>query len=431
MLEILNKTICYAIMYQTGYLIIKNITKRKINFNLGTLLYILLLWVISVFSHKTEYQTAYSIAVFLFNIVVYKKVFNLQLSQSTILCAIFMAIMTVADIGVTSVLRIFYTQDMIRSSFVLSIVANLLISMASIGIIHIKPIQNKVIKFYHAACNKKKIINILFLVMLIISFILLLYKFANSQLNTDVYVINVILFFLFTFLTYIYMDSRNDYKTLSDEYDSLFSYVQNFEEWIDKEQLNRHEYKNQLAVLRTISKDKKVNAKIDEILEDTLSVKDTVTSNLKNIPNGGLKGLLYYKSAIAQKNNINLSVDVSIKKSSWFKKLQEPQIKDICKLVGIYFDNAIEASIETKEKYIMIEIYEINDSIKIVISNTYQNTVPASDRNMKGVSTKGENRGNGLYFAKNIISKNKWLESIQEEIDNLYVQTLIIKKESK
>ena len=102
----------------------------------------------------------------------------------------------------------------------------------------------------------------------------------------------------------------------------------------------------------------------------------------------------------------------------------------MCKLVGIYFDNAIEAAIETNEKYIMLEMYELNDSIKIVISNTYQNTVPASDRSRKGVSTKGNDRGNGLYFANNIISKNKWIEPKQEEIDSLYVQTLIIKKES-
>ncbi len=428
MLEILNKSICYIIMYLTGYFIIKAITKRKVAYTMTAFLYILLLWFISVFSHKTEYQAAYSIAVFLFNIVVYKKVFNIQLSQSAILCAIFMAIMTIADIGVTSVLRIFYTQDAIRSSFVLSIIANLLISIASVGIINIKVVRNKIKKFYFSLNDKKLWINISFLVLLIIGFYFIVYNIANNNINEGPYITNLVILIIFSIITYIYIDSRNEYKTLSEEYDNLFSYVQNFEEWIDKEQLNRHEYKNQLAVLRTISKDKKVNAKIDEILADTLSVKDTVISNLKNIPNGGLKGLLYYKSAIAQKNNINLSVDVSLKKNSWYKKLQENQIKDLCKLVGIYFDNAIEAAVETKEKYIMIEIYEIKDIIKIVISNSYQNTIPATERNLKGVSSKGENRGNGLYFAKNIISKNKWLEDSQEEMDNLYIQTLIIKK---
>lgn len=428
MLEILNKSICYVIMYLTGYFIINKITGKTINVGKKTFLYIIVHALTSIFLHETDYQTSYSIIIFLLSIVVYKNIFKLDLSQSTVLCSIFMAIMIFADVGVTSVLRLFYTQDMIRASFILSIVANLLISILSIIIINIKVFLNKIQKFYKNIYTKKLMISIAFLIMLLIGFILLLYNFANNQVNEEVYIVNIIIVILFVVIASIYIDSKNDYKTLYDEYDNLFSYVQNFEEWIDKEQLNRHEYKNQLAILRTISKDKKVNAKIDEILEDTLNVKDTITSNLKNIPNGGLKGLLYYKSAIAQKNKINLSVDVSLKKSTSLKQLQETQIKDLCKLIGIYFDNAIEAATDTKEKYIMLEIYELNDSIKFVISNTYYNTIPASERNVKGISSKGENRGNGLYFANNIISKNKWLESVQEEIDNLYVQTLIIRK---
>ena len=50
------------------------------------------------------------------------------------------------------------------------------------------------------------------------------------------------------------------------------------------------------------------------------------------------------------------------------------------------------------------------------------------NRNKKGISTKGEGRGNGLYYASNILSKNKWLESKQEVIDEYYIQTLSIKK---
>ena len=75
-------------------------------------------------------------------------------------------------------------------------------------------------------------------------------------------------------------------------------------------------------------------------------------------------------------------------------------------LVGIYFDNAIEAAAETKEKYVLIEIYELKETIKVVISNTYLNTIPASNRNKKGsvskavvVRTKKEiRRADGSYI---------------------------------
>ena len=428
MLQILNKSICYVIMYLTGYFIIKKITGKEAYINKQVILYILLHAFISIALHQTEYQTSYSIIIFLLSIVVYKNLFKIDLTKSTILCTIFMAIMIIADVGVTFILRLFFTQDLIRQNFFLSIAANLLISILSNIIVGIKVLNEKIREFYKNIYTKKLIVSILFMVMLLIGFILILYNFANNQVNEEVYIVNIIIVIIFSIITYIYIDSRNDYKKLRDEYDNLFSYVQNFEEWIDKEQLNRHEYKNQLAVLRTISKDTKVNAKIDEILEDTLSVKDDVTSNLKNIPKGGLKGLLYYKAAIAQKQNINLSVDVSLKKNTNFRKLTESQIKDLTNLIGIYFDNAIEAAAETKEKIVTLEIYEIKETIKIVISNTYANTIPSGKRNEKGISTKGENRGNGLYFAQNILSKNKWLESSQEEIDNYYIQNLCIKK---
>ena len=428
MLQILNKSICYVIMYLTGYFIIKKITGKEAYINKQVILYILLHAFISIALHQTEYQTSYSIIIFLLSIVVYKNLFKIDLTKSTILCTIFMAIMIIADVGVTFILRLFFTQDLIRQNFFLSIAANLLISILSNIIVGIKVLNEKIREFYKNIYTKKLIVSILFMVMLLIGFILILYNFANNQVNEEVYIVNIIIVIIFSIITYIYIDSRNDYKKLRDEYDNLFSYVQNFEEWIDKEQLNRHEYKNQLAVLRTISKDTKVNAKIDEILKDTLSVKDDVTSNLKNIPKGGLKGLLYYKAAIAQKQNINLSVDVSLKKNTNFRKLTESQIKDLTNLIGIYFDNAIEAAAETKEKIVTLEIYEIKETIKIVISNTYANTIPSGKRNEKGISTKGENRGNGLYFAQNILSKNKWLESSQEEIDNYYIQNLCIKK---
>ena len=68
------------------------------------------------------------------------------------------------------------------------------------------------------------------------------------------------------------------------------------------------------------------------------------------------------------------------------------------------------------------------DKINIVISNSFVMSANFSERNKKGISTKGVGRGNGLYYASNILSKSKWLEPKQEVIDDYYIQTLSIKK---
>ena len=139
---------------------------------------------------------------------------------------------------------------------------------------------------------------------------------------------------------------------------------------------------------------------------------------------------MYYKLVIAQKNKINLTVDVSIKKRSILNKLSEKQVRDLCKLIGIYFDNAIEAARETKNKQVLVEIYKLKDRINIVFSNTFNNNI-LDKRYEKGVSSKGKGHGNGLHFANTLISKNKWLEEKQEIIDKYYIQKISILKPEK
>ena len=128
---------------------------------------------------------------------------------------------------------------------------------------------------------------------------------------------------------------------------------------------------------------------------------------------------MYYKAAIAQKHKINLTTDVSIEAKGILSKLSEKDIRVLCKLIGIYFDNAIEAAAESRKKNLTIEIYELKDKVSFVFSNTFKRHKNMNDRNKKGVSSKGEGRGNGLYFASKLIKENPWLEEKQEIIERL------------
>lgn len=427
MLQLVSKILCFPIMYFTGYFVIKQIVGTVPASTKSSLIYIILLGIVSVLLRQEDYAIVYTVIIFLLNIVVYKKVFKIDLCQATIVVSIFMVLLMISDVVITPFVRIFFTAEQVKTDPFLATLANAIIGAFSVGIISVKVLNNKVKNFYKNIRNKKIVINMIYLIVLIIGFCYIVYKFASNPIDKT-YISNLVILISFSVIAYIYIDSKNDYKVLSDEYDSLFEYVQNFEGWIEKEQLSRHEHKNQLAVLRTLAKDKKVKSKIDELLDDNINIEDEVVNKLKDLPKGGLKGLMYYKAAIAQKKKIKLVVDVSLKSKTKFKNLSEEQIKTICKLIGIYFDNAIEASVETRNKYLLLEIYELSDMINIVISNSFVMSDNFSNRNKKGISTKGEGRGNGLYYASNILSKNKWLESKQEVIDDYYIQTLSIKK---
>ena len=363
MLQLVSKILCFPIMYYTGYFVIRKIVGKPPKISKTTILYILLLGIVSVFLHQDDYAILYSIIIFLLNIVVYKRVFKIDLSQATICVCILMALLTLSDILLAPLLRLMFTLEQIRTGIFESILSNIMIGGLCYTAISIKFINKKIVDFYQNIRNKKFMINMIYLIILIIGLFYIMYKFASNPIDKS-YISNMVILISFSVITYIYIDSKNDYKVLSDEYDVLFNYVQNFEDWIEKEQLNRHEYKNQLAVLRTVAKDKKVKSKIDEILDDNINIEDEVVNKLKDLPKGGLKGLMYYKAAIAKKKNINLVVDVSLKSNSKLKKLDENQMKTLCKLIGIYFDNAIEASIDTKSKYLLLEIYELKDGKK-------------------------------------------------------------------
>ena len=125
---------------------------------------------------------------------------------------------------------------------------------------------------------------------------------------------------------------------------------------------------------------------------------------------------------------MNIELDISIKNPDIIKKLSEDKIKILCRLLGIYLDNAIEAAKETKKKIISIEIYEVDKNINIVMTNTFDNTNDISKRNDKGFTTKGKGHGKGLYFAKKMLDKSNWLEESQSILDKYYIQRLIIKK---
>ena len=430
MLQVLTKFICFLIMYTAGCFVIRNFTDNYPKIKMNTNLCIALLAIVTIFLSKEEYATTYTIVIFLLNIVVYKNRFKLDISQATIAVSILMLLIIISDIAITPVLRLFFTQNQIKNDFVVAIIANMTIALSSIGIINIPTIKNKLKLFYNNINSKKKLGSLAFLIILIVGICNLVYRFASNPIDKT-YIHNFVILISFLVIAYIFIENQNNYKMLSSKYDSLFNYVQNFEDWIEKEQLNRHEYKNKLAVIRTITKDKKVINKIDEILEDSINIEDEIVSQLKDLPKGGLKGLLYYKVAIAQKKRIKLIVDVSIKNKSYLQKLNENQIRDICILIGIYFDNAIEAAENTKEKYVLLEIYELSDKINIVISNTFKEEDNLDNRNEKGITSKGEGHGYGLYFANKIVTKNKWIESNQEVVEKYYIQTLSIKKLDK
>lgn len=428
MLDMLTKFICSSMMAIVGFYSIKYITKSNQKlFNIKNIFLIFILILIPLLIHKTQYTSIYTIIVYLLSIIIYKTIFEFRLKDAVIVVSVYMILLLISDTINAVIFVSFFPLNEMRSNNILQLIVNITYLMLLILIIKIPFIKNIINKFIDKMEKNNKLSSFIFLVLTTFIITLLLYNLTTNYKINTYFIITLISLLMFYILFLIFLNEKNNNDKLTTEYDNLFNYVQNFEEWIEKEQLNRHEYKNQLAVLRCMTKDKKVINKIDEILEDSINIEGEVVNQLKALPKGGIKGLMYYKTAIAQKKKINLTIDVSLETKSILMKLTEKDIRTLCKLIGIYFDNAIEAALETRKKIVTIEIYELKDHVSFVISNTFKQHQNMDRRNEKGVSSKGEGHGNGLYFASKLISKNSWLSDRQDIVDKYYIQELNIK----
>ena len=431
MLEVCINIVCQFIMFYMGFAAVKTLieTDKKINYIQVTIL-LLLGAIVSTCIYQVEYKSIYTILMYLINIIIYKIIFKENIVRAILLASLVMVVTFIADIICGLILIVFFSTKNIREIWYLHLLATIITIINCLIIIFII----KKLKLNNKIDSKLEKISsysvLIFLILTVIVLTIITYNFTiNEDFNINIG-INMAIALIFICLLGIFIKEKNNYSQLSSEYDNLYVYVQNFEDWIEKEQLNRHEYKNQLAVLRCLTKEKKVKEKIDEILEDNINIEGQFVTQLKTLPKGGIKGLMYYKAAIAQKRKLHLTTDVSIEDKGILSKLSEKEVRILCKLIGIYFDNAIEAAEESRKKNISIEIYELKDKVNIVFSNTFKRHKNMKDRNKKGVSTKGEGRGNGLYFAEKLIKENSWLDQKQEIIDNYYIQQITINKKN-
>lgn len=432
MSAIVTSMVCTLILNIISIYIVINLLNKKVKLlNTKNVIIILFLTIIQTIAYNSEYSISYTITNYLLVVITNKLIFKENMYKTIVVTCTSLIILMIGDFINSIIMINFVSLNEIRSCWYLRIISNLFVSVYSFVITSIPVINKKCRYFLNKLEGKCVPITALFAI-LIISIVFITYNIAIDFAFDMSFITNILTIVTLIAFFYIFIIEDNEFNKLNDEYDSLFKCIQTFEEWIEREQLNRHEYKNQLASLRCISKEKKVKDKIDSIISDNININSNTVNQLKPLPNDGLKGLLYYKIVVAQNNKLNVEVDISIKKFKTIKSISEEKMKIVCRLVGIYMDNAIEASIESKIKIISVEIYELKNELNVVIANSFNKNKDISRRNEKGYSTKGKGRGNGLYFAKRMVDKYNWITETQNINQNFYIQKLVIKiKEAK
>lgn len=228
---------------------------------------------------------------------------------------------------------------------------------------------------------------------------------------------------------FIFFKTKNDYHKINDKYNSSLQHLKELEKALTNHRIDNHENKNHLMTIRNMTKNKKVTNFIDSILNNKLKDDKKIMTETSIIPEGGLRGLFYSKLLLMSKKKIEYELDIaSSVRVVNFVNFGDNTILDICKIVGIFLDNAIEEVETIEDKYIVIEMYIEDEIFTISITNTYDNSVDKKNIYKAGVSTKGGNHGYGLSLVKKIVKYNKKLKTSHEITENEFTQILKICK---
>ena len=427
MLGVFISYICALSIAALGYYAIKKIINKEHKLNIKTILYLLIDACIITVIRSISTETAF-IYNFILNIVIYMLIFKLRVEESFLATGVTVLLIAVTNIILVPVIIYFTPINELRGNALVYLISTIFVILIMVCLLNVKSISKLLSNIYMILYDNSNDLNMIFMFVGLAGISTAAYNLFCRYKVDIVLISNIVIIIMIIILTLLYVRNIDNYSKLSKEYDNLFNYIQNFEEWIEKEQFIRHEYKNQLAVIYSLATAKGVKQKIKEILDNSIKIEGELINSLKALPKGGLKGLIYYKTSIAQNNKIDIEINVSIKEKGILHKLSKTKFNELSKIIGIYFDNAIEAAMETKPKRMLVEIYELKDCVNIVISNTFQQQSMVKNMGNKGATTKGKGRGNGLYFARKIINQNEWLKEKHEIIDKYYIQTLTVLK---
>ena len=185
-------------------------------------------------------------------------------------------------------------------------------------------------------------------------------------------------------------------------------YSRHIEELYKEVRSFRHDYTNLLTSLRLGIEEEdmgQIKEVYDSVLKDSsekLQDNKYDLGRLVNIRDRALKSLLAGKFLKAREKDIVFNVEVP----------EEIQVEgmgllDFLTIVSILCDNAIEASLEVCQPHVSIAFFKNGAQETFIIENSIKEEgIDVSEIFSFGVSSKGEERGVGLYTVMKIVESH-------------------------
>ncbi len=254
------------------------------------------------------------------------------------------------------------------------------------------------------------------------------YTSENLTFNAILIIIYSLVTFciLLIMIRYIQRDAHT--KSMLEQYHNLEHYTDELERMNLRFRAFRHDYIDILTTLSAYIENNDMEG-LRRTFEDKIApLGNSMTlsmnrlSSLSHIKIPELKSLISSKTIYAQSHNINVLLDIA-------EDISElpMDIIDLVRILSIFFNNSIEelCSPDITDKNLEFGIIKKAGSVILVIKNT-----TTADKHILsaiyelGYSSKGDNRGIGLYTVKKIISNYHNVVHCTTIEDSVFVQTI-------
>lgn len=418
--------LCFSIVYMWNYLTKRSfqLTNYKL-YALTTLLYLAGI----VGNNMVVIYLKFLLITTLFA-VIYKLFYKSNVQESIITVIFVQLVITISEfIGVFVIGVIFqYDLEKFMNEIFGAAFFNIITIILSILIVKI-PI---VLKIYNYILDFTKHIKryqtvLITLILAITISILMSINYFNLDYITTL-IINFTFLLIYTGICIAIMKEKNENEIYRISYEEQQKALQDNVLLLDQECMKNHENVNQLYTIEGLARNndtKGILEYIGVVIKEKKQEDNTLTRRIKRIPLATIQGLIYPKLGIMRDNDIDFQVVLARNiKEFDFTKVDMKTNMELCKILGVLIDNAIDEVTKLKDRKIKLELFCKNGDLHIDVSNNYGKLLDNMDE--VGVTSKEGLHGYGLGIIAQITKQNPKLQNQKKINANRFHQIVIV-----
>lgn len=418
--------LCFSIVYMWNYLTKRSfqLTNYKL-YALTTLLYLAGI----VGNNMVVIYLKFLLITTLFA-VIYKLFYKSNVQESIITVIFVQLVITISEfIGVFVIGVIFqYDLEKFMNEIFGAAFFNIITIILSILIVKI-PI---VLKIYNYILDFTKHIKryqtvLITLILAITISILMSINYFNLDYITTL-IINFTFLLIYTGICIAIMKEKNENEIYRISYEEQQKALQDNVLLLDQECMKNHENVNQLYTIEGLARNndtKGILEYIGVVIKEKKQEDNTLTRRIKRIPLATIQGLIYPKLGIMKDNDIDFQVVLARNiKEFDFTKVDMKTNMELCKILGVLIDNAIDEVTKLKDRKIKLELFCKNGDLHIDVSNNYGKLLDNMDE--VGVTSKEGLHGYGLGIIAQITKQNPKLQNQKNINANRFHQIVIV-----